>query len=172
MHNFIELLNADRQRARGDWADAIAATGFRPALYRGGTWYEFPPPTLTLRLAETWDAERFKIPLRDGDTLVGHSRNGVDIVIRGELGSAGNDPPLDEPALFALLDGLRTALHVSSDDDRFWFYLFRDESSDTFRHFRECSTLRFEYDLSDTRLVTWIATIHAADPTLYDALPD
>lgn len=144
---------------------------FRPAICRNGELYELPRPVPTLRVQETWHNERFKVPLRDGDLLVGHSRNGVDITLQGQVGSQAGELKLDEGSMFAVLEALRAALHVTADSGKYWFFLYCDEASATFRHFRECSTVRFDYDLSDGHLFTYAAVIHAEDPTLYHTGP-
>jgi len=145
---------------------------FRPAIWRNGVLLELPRPVPTLRIQETWDAERFKIPLVDGDKLVGHSRNGVDLNVQGQVGSQAGDLTLSEEAMLAALEALRAALHVSPTQDRYHFYVYYDSDTNTYRHFRNCSTTRFEWDLSDSHLFTYSATIHAEDPVLYLTGPD
>ena len=140
---------------------------FRPAVARGTTVVEFPRPVPTLRLQESWHNERFKVPLRDGDTLVGHSRNGVDIILQGQVGSHEGTLQLDEQAMLDTLATLRAALHVDADHGKYRLLLYWDEATDTARHFRDCSTVRLEIDLSDEHLFTYAATIHADDPVLY-----
>ncbi len=142
---------------------------FRPAIARGAEIFDLPRPVPTLRVQESWHSERFKVPLKDGDTLLGHSRNGVDITLQGQVGSQAGELKLDEASMFATLEALRTALHVSADGEKYAFILFHDEALATFRHYRSCSTTRFEYDLSNERLFTYSAVIHAEDADLHDA---
>ena len=142
---------------------------FRPAIARPEDVFELPRPVPTLRVQESWHSEKFKVPLRDGDTLLGHSRNGVDITLQGQVGSLAGELTLDETAMFLALETLRTALHVSTDQPKYSFVLFQDEALGTCRHYRDCSTTRFEYDVSNERLFTYSAVIHAEDATLYDA---
>ncbi len=142
---------------------------FRPAVARGGVILDLPRPVPTLRVQESWQSERFKVPLRDGDFVMGPSRNGVDITLQGQVASQGGALKLDEASMFAALEGLRTALHVGADGPKFQFILYEDEGTETFRHYRRCVTTRFEYDLSDEHLFTYSAVIHAEDAALYDA---
>lgn len=145
---------------------------FRPAVWRGGMLHELPRPVPVLRIQETWDAEKFKVPLVDGDRLVGLSRNGVDIVVQGQVGSQAGSLKLTEEAMATAIEALRTALHVSADDDFFWLFVFYDAATSTYRHFRQCSTVKFEWDLSDGHLFTYAATIHAQDPVLHTTGPE
>ena len=145
---------------------------FRPAIARGAELFDLPRPVPTLRVQESWHSEKFKVPLRDGDTLLGHSRNGVDITVQGQVGSQAGDLTLSEEAMLAALEALRAALHVSPTQDRYHFYVYYDSDTNTYRHFRNCSTTRFEWDLSDSHLFTYSATIHAEDPVLYLTGPD
>lgn len=140
---------------------------FRPAIIRGESLYELPRPLPQLKLVDTWDSERFKVPLRDGETRQGHSRNGVDITFSGMILSHDGTLQLDEQAMFETLESLRTALHVGGDTERYRLFLYYDEASETYRHFRDCSTIRFEYDLSDSARFRYELQIHAEDPTLY-----
>ncbi len=144
---------------------------FRPAIARGDELFDLPRPVPTLRVQESWHSEKFKVPLRDGDTLLGHSRNGVDITVQGQVGSQAGSLKLDEASMFATLEALRAALHVSADGGKFAFVLYHDDAAGTYRHYRQCSTTRFEYDLSNEHLFTYSAVIHAEDATLYDAPP-
>lgn len=48
---------------------------FKPAVYQNSTLYELPRPVLSIRVVDTWDFERLKVPLADGDFLAGHSQH-------------------------------------------------------------------------------------------------
>jgi hypothetical protein len=144
---------------------------FKPAIWRDSILFEFPRPVPVLKVQESWDVERFKIPLQDGDRWVGHSRNGVEIALQGQVGSQAGALKLTEEEMFAAIEALRTALHVGPDDDRYAFFLFHDDASSTYRHFRNCSTVRLDYDLSNEKLYTYSAVIHAEDPVLYTTAP-
>ncbi len=144
---------------------------FKPALWRGGELYELPRPITSLRVQDAWDYARFKVPLAAGDVTAGHSRNGVDIAIEGRLAAQAGDLKLDEAAMFTALEQLRTRLHVSAAGAFFELFLYHDPATSTYRSFRQCCTTRFEYDLSDARLFTYSAVIHAADPTIHTGPP-
>lgn len=144
---------------------------FKPALWRHGLLYELPRPITSLRIQDSWDYARFKVPLRDGDVSAGPSRNGVDIAIEGQIGSQGGALKLDEAAMFLALETLRGQLHVDDPDDRYEFFLYHDPASGTFRSFRQCLTTRFEYDLTDPRLFTYSLVVHAADAAIYATVP-
>jgi len=140
---------------------------FRPAIVRGDTVYELPRPLPQLKLVDTWDSAQFKVPLRDGETHQGHSRNGVDITLAGMVVSHDGALQLNEQAMFETLEGLRAALHVGGEAARYRLFLYFDAETETYRHFRDCSTLQFEYDLSDPARFRYELRIHADDPTLY-----
>ena len=144
---------------------------FKPAIWRNDLLYELPRPVVALRIQDTWDFARFKVPLHDGDTLAGHSRGGVDISLEGQLASHSGDLKLTEADMFAALEALRSALDVIGSDNLYELFLYHDDASSTYRSFRSCSTVRFEYDLGDQRLFTYAAVIHAADPVIYTTPP-
>jgi hypothetical protein len=160
-----DLLSADADRQRADWNDVLL---WRPALWRNGELYEFPRPVPVVRIHETWDAARFKVPLVDGDTLTGGSRNGLEIELRGQIVTAAADPL----ALLSALVALRDALHITGDDAKAWLFLLHDAAAETYRHVRGCSTMRFEYHLVDGHAVHYAAVLHADDPTIYDTAPE
>lgn len=144
---------------------------FEPAVVRDETIFRLPRPIVSLRVQEAWDFERFKVPLRDGDQHVGHSRQGVDILLEGQIGSLDGSLKLTEEAMFAALEELRDGLDVSEAASKFELFLYLDEIADTYRKFRDCSTVRLEYDLSSPHLFTYSAVIHADDPHIYDTPP-
>ena len=144
---------------------------FKPAVWRGGVLFEFPRPIPALKVQESWDVERFKVPLQDGDRWVGHSRNGIEISLQGQFGSQAGVLKLTEETMFATLEALRAALHVGPDDDHFQFFLYHDPATATYRSFQRCSTVRLEYDLSNEKLFTYSAVLHAEDPQLYHTAP-
>lgn len=129
---------------------------------------ELPRPILVLRLQDSWDYMKLKVPLKDGDAVVGHSRTGVDIAIEGQIGSQSGNLKINEADMFATLQSLRSVLHVSSEQTRYEFTLYQDAQTGFKRYFRDCTTVRFDYDLSTPHLYSYAITIHASDPTIYD----
>jgi len=156
------LVAADRRQQRGDWEHLLC---WRPALWRRGTLYEFPRPVPRVRIHESWDALRFKVPLHDGETWAGLSRNGLEIHLEGEITAA------DPLTLLLVLAELRAALHFTADDEKAWLFVYRDAEAEVYRHFRGCSTRRFAYDLCDTGAIRYSAVLQADDPTLYSTGP-
>lgn len=144
---------------------------FKPALYTGSTFYELPRPVTTLRIQDSWDFEQFKVPLADGDTLVGHSRQGIDISIAGQLGTQAGGLKISEADMFQELEELRNYLDVTSGGDQYEFFLYHDTTTATYRKLKSCSTIRFEYDLSNKAIFTYSAALHAEDPTIYTTAP-
>ena len=140
---------------------------FHPAIARGLTIVEFPHPVLVFRIRDAWDYEKMKVPLRDGDQIVGHSRQGVDIAIEGQIGQHSGALKLSEPDMLATLDTLRDALDVNPISGTYSLVLFDDDASADHRYFKTCTTTKFEFDLSNQHLYSFAALIHAADPTLF-----
>ena len=144
---------------------------FKPAVYKSSVLYELPRPVPVLRVRDGWDASRFKVPLADGDALVGHSRQGVDITLEGQIGSQSGALKLSEGDMLEGLEALRSALDVSSASEKFEFFLYHDAASGTYRKFKSCSAVQFEMDLSNQSLFTYSLVVHAENPVLYATAP-
>jgi hypothetical protein len=142
---------------------------FAPQIIRQTTILEIPRPIVSLRLADAWDVQRFKVPLRDGDILAGHSRNGTDIRLEGQIGSHEGSLKLDEGAMFDTLETLRAALHVESSTDTYILSLYHDHFGEH-RYFEDCTTTRFDVDLSDKHLFSFQIHIHASQPAIQHGL--
>ncbi|MCA9040460.1 MAG: hypothetical protein KDA65_08945 [Planctomycetaceae bacterium] len=144
---------------------------FRPAIYQGGALYELPRPVRSLRLQEGWDFEQFKVPLRDGDQLTGHSQRGVEILLEGEIGSQGGELKLSEVEMLETLFELRDLLDVNGESSKYGLVLYRDVETAEYRRFKKCTTVEFEYDLSQPQLFTYSLVVHAEDPAIYQTDP-
>ena len=144
---------------------------FKPAVYKSSALYELPRPVPVLRVRDAWDASRFKVPLADGDALVGHSRQGVDISLEGQIGSQSGSLKTSEGAMLEELEALRSTLDVSSASEKFEFFIYHDATSGTYRKFKLCSTVQFEMDLSNQNLFTYSLVVHAENPVLYTTAP-
>ncbi len=144
---------------------------FQPAIDDGLNVYELPRPIDTVRVQDAWDFEALKVPLADGETLVGHSRNGVEVSIEGRLGSQAGTLLADEQAMFAELETLRSRLHVNDSASKYDLFLYYDPASGTYRKFKGCTTVRFDWDISEKSLFRYAVMIHTDDPTLYTTGP-
>ena len=144
---------------------------FKPAIDNGVLFQELPRPILRFRVQDAWDYKQFKVPLKDGDTLVGQSQQGIDISIEGQIGSQSGALKLSEAEMFDALENLRAALNVDGTDGKYDLFLYHDASSATYRKFQACTTVRFEYDLSEKAIFTYSVTIHAEDPGIYSTAP-
>ena len=142
---------------------------FAPTIFHTTSNFELPRPVSSLRISDAWDFEKVKVPLRDGDTVSGHSRNGTDIRIEGQIGTHGGQLQADELAMFDTLTALRTALHVGNGSETFILSLFNDGLGQH-RYFDECSTTRVDFDLSNKHVFTFSIQIHAANPQLQQGL--
>ena len=159
-----ELIQADRSLQSADWSEFR----FQPAIVRDDEVYRLPQPVTDFSLLDTWDSERFKTLLVDGDTVVGSTRNGVDLVLRGEIGSSPGETAADAADLFEALAELRDRLHVGLDDARYRLYLIHDEAIGIYRYFQSCSTVRLDTDLTNSTVIRYHLTIHAEDPHIHD----
>ena len=125
----------------------------------------------SLRVRDSWDFQTFKIPLADGNTVVGGSRHGVEIIVEGRFGSQAGTLTLTEADMFEEIKNFRNALDVPVSSDTYSFFLYYDATQGIYRKFKSCSTIRFEFDLSDEKLYSYSAVIHAADPNFYSTSP-
>ncbi len=144
---------------------------FRPSIVRSGSVYELPRPITTLRVQDAFDFAKWKVPLVTGDLVVGHTASGVDIAIEGQIASRAGQLQVTEEQMFLTLEGLRQAVQSSTTDDRYRFFLYFDPATNTYRSFRDCATVRFEYDLSQKQLFTYSLTVHASRPTIEATAP-
>ena len=144
---------------------------FKPAIYRDSSLYEFPRPVDSLRVRDSWDFQTIKIPLADGNTVVGGSRQGVEIIVEGRFGSQAGTLTLTESGMFQEIEDFRNALDVPETSDTYSFFLYHDATAGVYRKFKSCLTIRFEFDLSDEKLYSYSAVIHAADPVVYTTAP-
>ncbi|HVJ84976.1 MAG TPA: hypothetical protein VM452_04980 [Caulifigura sp.] len=139
---------------------------FEPAIWKGGSLWQLPRPVAAIRLADSWDFEKYKTPLADGDLVTGHSRNGLDVQLEGQIGHVAGSLRIDENAMLLAMLNLRTRLDVDNAAGRFRLVLYRNTSTGQSRYFEKCSTVRFESDLSDPRLISYSVLIHASSPEL------
>ncbi|REJ71581.1 MAG: hypothetical protein DWQ29_23300 [Planctomycetota bacterium] len=144
---------------------------FKPCIWRDGALTELPRPVDVVRVQDSWDFAQFKVPLASGDAIEGRSLNGVDISLEGRVGRQAGVLTADEGDMLAALEALRAALGVSAPEDEYELFLYHDSTSGTYRSFRECTTVRFEYDLSAPQLFSYSAVIHASDPAIYTDAP-
>ena len=144
---------------------------FRPSIVRSGSSYELPRPVTSLRIQDGFDFARWKVPLVAGDLLIGHTASGVDIAIEGQIASQAGQLQLTEDQMFQTLEGLRAAVQSATPDDRYRLFLYLDPATATYRSFRDCATVRFEYDLSQKHLFTYTLVVHASRPAIETTAP-
>ncbi|MCH7686485.1 MAG: hypothetical protein IH899_07365, partial [Planctomycetes bacterium] len=112
---------------------------FKPAIYRDAVLYEFPRPVDLLRVRDSWDFQTFKIPMADGNTVVGGSRQGVEIIVEGRFGSQAGTLTLTEADMFQEIKNFRDALDVPETSDTYSFFLYHDSTVGIYRKFKSCS---------------------------------
>jgi len=160
------LLLTDRQQRTADWADTI-----QPVVWSGQNLYEFPRPVRRFRFRDTWDFDRFKVPLKDGESIVGQSRKGVAVVIEGQIAHRLGEDTLTEADMFAEIETMRAILTAAGTAGKFELFLFHDTETSYFRKFKNCSMIEFELDLSNRTLFSYAANIHSEDPKIYVTPP-
>jgi len=144
---------------------------FKPAIYKNSVLVQLPLPVVSVRVQEAWDFEMLKVPLADGDFVTGHSQQGVSISIDGQIRAQAGAPKASEEAMFAVIENMRSTLDVSAAGDKYSFFLYHDVATSTYRKFKSCSTVKFDYDVSDKNLFPYSIVIHAEDPVLYTTAP-
>jgi hypothetical protein len=73
--------------------------------------------------------------------------------------------------MFAEVAALRSALAAESPESVYELFVYHDAASATYRSFRQCTTVRFECDLSAPQLFVYSAVIHASDPAIHTSAP-
>ena len=139
---------------------------FQPAIWKSGLLTQLPRPVTAIRLADSWDFDKYKTPLADGDMVTGQSRNGVDVQLEGQIGHVAGSLRLDENAMLLAMLNLRSRLDVENSAGRFGLVLYHNTTTGQSRYFEKCTTVRFESDLSDPRLYTYSLLVHASSPDL------
>lgn len=160
-----QLLN-DREQWANDWAGTL-----QPVLYQNAQLHQFPDPVTNVRIRGSWDFAKFKIPLKDGDTIAGRSQHGVEILIEGQVRSQAGETKLSQSEMLAELEALRTVLDASSSQGTYSLFLFHDTTTPFYRKFKSCSTVRFEFDITNNTLFSYSTFIHSEDPTIYTTAP-
>ena len=141
------LLLADRERRITDWGETA-----RPVVYSNGTLYSLPQPVRVFRFRDMWEFARFKVPLKDGEFINGQSRNGVTVVIEGQIAGQDGSAKQTVAEMFAEVEAMRTHLNANSSNGKFELFLVHDSATPYYRKFKACSTVRFEVDLSQRTL--------------------
>ena len=137
---------------------------FAPAVVLPQETIELPRPVTTLKLLDSWDAARFRIPGRAGEVTRGSAPGGVTIAIRGRIGSQAGTLAADESAMLDVLHRIREALHDLGPDDSFGLAIYRDGES--LRGFTDCTPLKVEADLSDAALFGYSLVVRAGSVQL------
>jgi len=161
-----QLLDDDLDRIFADWETVPFL--LRPGILKDGSIHEFPRPVPAIRLQDAWDFQALKVPLVAGDTLVGHSQQGVNILVEGQFQPDADTTDSDR---FDAVEDLRELLNVGGGNVKYELYLTIDTNTEQYRKFKSCTTVRFECDLTDSRLFTYRIVIHAEDPVLYATGP-
>ena len=149
---------------------------FAPALvFSDSRIVSLPRPIVQLRATDAFDSTSLTVPFRDGSVRRGRSRGGVNIAIRGQLARTGDTLALSEPEMHAAIESVRAALRIGNPEETFGLALYRYLPGETsvddarvLRGFMGCTSVKFEYDLSDRALYGYSLIVHASEPSLRD----
>lgn len=142
----------------------------QPAIYKREELYVLPRPIRSIRVQDRFDSARFKVPLRHGDFATGFSRGGVEILIEGDIAVQQEQLLLSEAEMLDEIKRLREMLTQTSDTDKYLLYLGKTSEGNYSHWYQDCSTSRFECDLTNSHLFSYQLVIHAEDPVLYTAV--
>ena len=156
----------DREQRIADWGETN-----EPAIYQNAALHKFPLPIRKLRIRDAWDFQQFKVPLKDGDQLTGHSQQGVEILIEGQVALQDGAAKLTEGEMFAEIESLRTVLDAGSSSGKYELFLFHDTVTPYYRKFKSCATRQLEINLANRDLFSYSVLIHAEDPVIYTTAP-
>ena len=137
---------------------------FAPTVILPSGPLELPRPVTTLKVLDGWDASRFRVPGRAGETARGSTPGGVTVSVRGRLGSHEGGVTAGEPAMLATLERLRLALHDLGPDETFGLAIYRDGPA--VRGLAKCTPLKLEFDLSEPALFAYALTLRAGEPAI------
>ena len=137
---------------------------FAPALVLPAETIPLPRPVTTLKLLDTWEAARFRVPGRAGELARGSVAGGVTVSVRGRVGTHAGQPAVAEPQMLEVLHRVREALHAVGPDETFGLAIY--ESAGVLRGFTDCTPLKVEADLSDPALFGYALTLRAGSVAL------
>lgn len=142
-----------------------------PGIWRDDTsdWFPLPRPVQDVDDDGGRDFTTHKVPHADGAIVTAPSKKVVSISVRGIASMTGYSVVYaDETTTTAAIATMQTKL-AGDTDGKFWFVLYYEASSSTYRYWKDCilsgfATKRGRAD----RFVPYTIQITAHDPTLYD----
>lgn len=146
---------------------------WKPAIYDGSNLVELPRPISSLVSNLSWDWRKSKVPLKDGLTGDGPSKNGRDIEVQATVAIDGSSSPLiTEIAMYDRLVAIENAMEVNGTD-RLEFFIYHDTTSGVYRKFSSCLPVDFSWEIGDQTVSVFRYTlkIHAEDPDSKSTAP-
>lgn len=110
--------------------------------------------------------ETDKVPLLDGEFTSGHSQNGLEITINGELAQQENNLLLTELQMIDAMNQLRELIHTSHTDTPLTVFLIYDPIDSNYRYFENCSASKITFDLTSPHVYTYQLSLLIDTPTL------
>lgn len=149
------------------------AITWKPAIYKNSTLVQLPRPVRELQYGIAWDFRQSKIPLLDGQSSVGHSKNGRTVSISGEFAIQAGTPKLTEEDMFNLMTTFEALLDVSQASDKYEFFSHHDATLGTYRKLKNCFPTRLTTSFGDGDRIafTYAAEIMSEDSTIYTTAP-
>lgn len=145
---------------------------FSPRIYNPNdapTLYNLPKPIHQLTLPQSWKYETHKVPLADGGTTYGLSRNPFEITIQGEFGSVGATKKITEEEMWGVFTGVNNVINIGPTDSKLEFFLYYDSSSTTYVKYKSVYPIDFTVNMGDDDYVIfpYSLVLGVDDATVY-----
>jgi hypothetical protein len=144
-------------------------------IYKSGTFYPFPAPLETFTIEDSYDIDRKKAILVEGEQLAGQSRNAVRVQVSGKSQiSASTDLAVcTERTQLELYTAFRSNMHVTGTDKFELFMIYSDTAPAYYRKFKNCcpDSARVTFG-DDSRLeYPYSLSFMCEDPVIYSSSP-
>lgn len=145
-----------------------------PGIWIDGTsmWWPLPGPISRLAVRETTETAAEKVPGTDGALHEVPSLGVVEISVTGTIQRSGAGVLLaTEAQVEAELQNLKTYSRGAATTHEFWFVLYYDAGTSTYRYYKEClrRDLSTNMEQGDTVGVPYALSVVAYDPTYQTA---
>ena len=147
---------------------------WKPGIFKSSAMTQLPRPIIDLIIKSSWDARESKVPLKDGATTNGQSKNHKIITVEGECGRTDQATFVTELKMYDELVKLEGALDTD-EDTRFEFFIYNQDDAQVseFRKFKDCWCKTFDISIGDSQhfLFKYSLEVFAEDPVSYKTGP-
>ena len=146
--------------------------GWKPAVYKSSTLTELPKPISSLLIKSSWDARESKVPLKNGATSDGQSKNNKVITLEASCALISDTNFVTEIAMYDKLAALEDVLDTT-DLVRFEFFVYHNTDIPVYRKFKNCWCKTYDWSVGDDVhfLFKYSLEIFAEDPVSYSTEP-